>query len=294
MEETKRTLKPLKDLNLMDRFLFAEATEDPFIMKSILEIILGKDIMLKHLPQSEKEMRTTPFNRFIKLDVWAWDMEDTVYNTEVQKENTNNLPKRSRYYQSIIDSKLLPPGEINFNKLNSAYIILITSFDLFGEDRYCYTFEQICRESRNLCLNDGAIRIFLNTRGIDRTGVSDELVELLHYMEHTTEKVSRQCKSDKIHKIQERIHQIKSSEEIGVKYMQEWEEKIIEKQKARQEGLEEGRKLGHSAGLVEGRLELEQTERLYHALIQKNRVEDIEKAMQDPEYKKKLYKEFKI
>ena len=72
MEETKKTLKPLKDLNLMDRFLFAEATEDPFIMKSILEIILGKDIMLKHLPQSEKEMRTTPFNRFIKLDVWAW------------------------------------------------------------------------------------------------------------------------------------------------------------------------------------------------------------------------------
>ena len=84
--------------------------------------------------------------------------------------------------------------------------------------------------------------------------------------------------------------------------MQEWEEKIIEKQKARQEGLEEGRKLGHSAGLAEGhsaglaegRLELKQTERLYHALIQKNRVEDIERAMKDPEYKKKLYKEFKI
>ena len=92
--------------------------------------------------------------------------------------------------------------------------------------------------------------------------------------------------------------------------MQEWEEKIIEKQKARQEGLEEGRKLGHSAGLAEGhsaglieghsaglaegRLELEQTERLYHALIQENRVEDIERAMKDPEYKKKLYKEFKI
>ena len=80
--------------------------------------------------------------------------------------------------------------------------------------------------------------------------------------------------------------------------MQEWEEKIIEKQKARQEGLEEGRKLGHSAGLAEGlekgQLELKQTERLYHALIQKNRVKDIERAMKDPEYKKKLYKEFKI
>ena len=281
MEETKRTLKPLKDLNLMDRFLFAEATEDPFIMKSILEIILGKDIMLNHLPQSEKEMRTTPFNRFIKLDVWAWDMEDTVYNTEVQKENTNNLPKRSRYYQSIIDSKLLPPGEINFNKLNSAYIILITSFDLFGEGRYCYTFEQICRESRNLCLNDGAIRIFLNTRGIDRTGVSDELVELLHYMEHTTEKVSRQCKSDKIHKMQERIQQIKSSEEIGVKYMQEWEEKIIEKQKAREEGVK--------AGKVEAS---ERLNTLYARLLEADRVADVKKATKDKVFLEKLYKEF--
>ncbi len=38
-----------------------------------------------------------------------------------------------------------------------------------------------------------------------------------------------------------RIAAIKSSEVIGVKYMQEWEEKIIEKRKAREEGLEEGR-----------------------------------------------------
>ena len=87
--------------------------------------------------------------------------------------------------------------------------------------------------------------------------------------------------------MQERIRQIKSSEEIGVKYMQEWEEKIIEKEKAREEGLEEGRKLG----LAEGRL---QTERLYHTLIQQNRIADIERAMKDPEYKKNLYKEFGI
>ena len=32
-----------------------------------------------------------------------------------------------------------------------------------------------------------------------------------------------------------------TSEEIGVKFMQAWEEKILEKQKARKEGLAEGR-----------------------------------------------------
>ena len=39
----------------------------------------------------------------------------------------------------------------------------------------------------------------------------------------------------------ERISKIKSSEEFGVKFMQEWEEKIIERQKAREEGLAEGK-----------------------------------------------------
>ena len=190
----------------------------------------------------------------------------------------------------MIDSKLLLPGEVDFNKLNQVYIILITPFDLFGKGRYRYTYEEMCQEFPGMRLKDGAIRIFLNTHGTDKTGVSEELVELLNYMEHTTEKVSLQCKSDKIHDMQERIHQIKSSEEIGVKYMQEWEEKIIEKRRAREEGLAEGL----AEGLEEGRKELERTECLYHKLIQENRVPDIEQAMKDSQYKEKLYQEFGI
>ena len=112
--------KALKDLNLLDRFLFAEAMEDPVIMQTILEIILGKDILLKYPPQAEKE----------------------------------------------------------------------------------------------------------------------ELIELLRYIEHTTEEVSSSCRSGKIRELQRRIAMIKSSEEIGVKYMQEWEEKVIEQRRAREEGQE--------------------------------------------------------
>ena len=41
---------------------------------------------------------------------------------------------------------------------------------------------------------------------------------------------------------------VKSNEEIGVKYMQEWEEKILEKRKARAEGLAEGRAEGRAEG----------------------------------------------
>ena len=243
--QMKLKQKPLKDLNLLDRFLFAQAADDPDTMRDMLEIILGKEVVLKLLPQTEKEQRSHPLNRYVRLDVWAMDEEDTVYNTEVQKENTGNIPKRSRFYQALIDSNLLAPGEVGFQKLNPVYIILICPFDLFGYGLYRYTFRMQCEEVPELSLKDDAVRIFLNTHGPNTGGVSKELIELLKYMEHTTEEMSRICTSERIHNIQKRIQAIKSSEKIGVKYMQAWEEKIMEQNKAREEG--------HAAGILEGR-----------------------------------------
>ena len=249
MEQKQKTLK---DLNLLDRFLFSQAADDPDTMRDMLEIILGREVVLKLLPQTEKEQRTHPLNRYVRLDVWAMDEEERIYNTEVQKEDTGNLPKRSRFYQALIDSNLLKPGEVGFQRLNPVYIILICPFDLFGYGLYRYTFQMQCKEVPGLSLQDDAIRIFLNTRGQHTEGVPQELIELLRYMEHTTEEVSASCTSERIHNIQKRIHAIKSSEKIGVKYMQAWEEKILEQEKAREEGRQEGHASGLREGLTQG------------------------------------------
>ena len=249
MEQKQKTLK---DLNLLDRFLFSQAADDPDTMRDMLEIILGREVVLKLLPQTEKEQRTHPLNRYVRLDVWAMDEEERIYNTEVQREDTGNLPKRSRFYQALIDSNLLKPGEVGFQKLNLVYIILICPFDLFGYGLYRYTFHMQCEEVPGLSLQDGSVRIFLNNRGQHTEGVPQELIELLRYMEHTTEEVSASCTSERIHNIQKQIHAIKSSEKIGVKYMQAWEEKILEQEKAREEGRKEGRQEGHASGLKEG------------------------------------------
>jgi len=134
MEDTTASLmKPLSDLTLMDRFLFACAMEDPVILQMVLEIILEKEIHLMDRAETEKELRTAPWLRSIRLDVISMDYEDTVYNAEVQKKNTGNLVKRSRFYQALVDGSLLAPGEIDFNRMLSAYLIMIAPFDLFGE-----------------------------------------------------------------------------------------------------------------------------------------------------------------
>ena len=63
-------------------------------------------------------------------------------------------------------------------------------------------------------------------------------------MEHSTDEVSEQCKSERIQKMHRRVCQIKASEKTEVKYMQAWEEQIM----IRQEGITEGRIEGEKIG----------------------------------------------
>lgn len=240
-------LKELKDLNLLDRFLFAEASEDPDIMTPILEIILGKDIVLKHLPQAEKEVRKAVWSKIVRMDVLSMDTEDALYELEVQKKNTGSLPQRSRAYNSAIDSKLLPPGEVDYGALNDVYIIMVMPFDLFGKGRYRYTFRMACEEEFALKLNDGATRIFLNTKGTNGDGVSDELIGLLAYFEKSTDATARQAASDRIREIHKNVQRIKENEEVGIRFMNAWEEKILDRREAYEEG--------HAEGLNEGVLQ---------------------------------------
>ena len=139
----------------------------------------------------------------------------------------------------------------------------------------------ICRWQAipELKLDDGATRIFLNTKGKHPELVSPELIELLKYMEHSTDEVSEICKSERIQKMHSRICQVKASEKTEVKYMQSWEEKILIKQ----EGIAEGE-----------RIALERINRLNQKLIEQGRFDDLTKATSDSNYQKKLLKEFKI
>ena len=265
MNQTK-SKKSLQDLTLLDRFLFAEVMEDTKTFENVLSIILGHDISIAGRPQTEHENRTSPLKRQVRLDVWAEDESDAVYNVEAQKENTKNLPHRSRFYQALIDSKLLLPGEVDFSNMKDCYSIIIAPFDLFGKGLYQYTFQMTCNETGQT-LDDGAVRIFFNTHGKNPEAISPELRELLYYMEHTTENIS--CSTPRLQEIQSHVNIVKSSEEIGVKYMQEWEEKILEKRKARAEGLAEGedlrliklikKKIQKSKNLIQIADELEET-----------------------------------
>ena len=212
--------KLLKELNLLDKFLFDEAMDDPENAKTMLDIILSQNTNLKH-----------------------------------------------------------PPGVVDFNLLNEVLIVLIMPFDLFGYGLYRYTFQMKCQEIPELKLDDGATRIFLNTKGKHPESVSPELIELLKYMEHSTDEVSEACESKRIQEMHRRVCQIRASEKTEVKYMQSWEERIMIKQ----EGIAEGRIEGEKAllkSLIEKKMAKKYSAEQISAMLEVD-VSEVENIMKE-------------
>ena len=56
-----------------------------------------------------------------------------------------NIKRRTRYYQSMIDTDLLETGA-DYDDLNKTIIIFICPFDPFGKGRYIYTFRNFCAQ----------------------------------------------------------------------------------------------------------------------------------------------------
>ena len=95
----------------------------------------------------------------------------------------DNIPKRSSFYQGLLDTPILKAGKkTKYRLLPSTIIIFITQEDIFKEDLAMYTFTEQCEEIQGSHLGDGTKKIFLNMTS--KNG-SKELVSLLQYMKNT-------------------------------------------------------------------------------------------------------------
>ena len=271
--------KKLQDLNLMDRFLFSEVIESAEAYKIILEIILEREINFKGEPIAENEKRKELLGKIARLDVCAIGDDNRVYNAEVQKENENNMHKRMRYYGALMTSKLLPEGTIDYNKLSDLCMIVIAGFDMGGEGKYRYTVRRMYEGYPDKEVYDGEVIIYLNTKGKDTAGVSNELIAMLEYFEETTDDVALSSGYERIIRLNEIVSSIKASDEIGVKYMNAYEERMHDIQEAREQGEKTGEERGRTEGLEAGIAQGEVSKALEMAKAMKVDNEPVEKIV---------------
>jgi predicted transposase/invertase (TIGR01784 family) len=83
-------------------------------------------------------------DRGIRLDVYAEDNENQIFDIEMQTTRQKNLSKRSRYYQGMMDLDLINRGA-DFRELKKSYVIFICMNDPFPKHvRHIYSLKMMC------------------------------------------------------------------------------------------------------------------------------------------------------
>ena len=240
-------VKTYEELELKDDFMFSVIMRDPRYVKPFLETILRIKIAKIEYPEVQKNIDIAAGAKGIRLDVYVEDEKHTVFNLEMQTTTARNLPKRMRYYQGMIDLNILEKGD-DYNHLKKSYVIFICTFDPFGLGRHIYTFENRCSEDTTLTLNDGTVKIILNTKGT-LDDVSPEMKRLLDYVDGKG--VSDTFTRD----LEEAVQSARQNEKWRLDYMtlqQEYRERF---QEGKVEGIKEGKIEGLREGKIVGKIE---------------------------------------
>lgn len=174
--------KKYEELTLASDFLFCKIMQDPELCKEMLQRIMGVKLGKLEVTNAQKLIDTTFDGKNIRLDIYAEDEAGNIYDIEMQCADTRELPLRSRFYQSMLDQDLLDKGE-NYMQLRNTVVIFVCKFDLFGLGEGKYSFHCCEDKHKDLRLQDGATRIFLNTKG----KTSNPLLQhFLNYLESRT------------------------------------------------------------------------------------------------------------
>ena len=199
--------------NLSDFALFLSVMKNKTAYENTLSIILDEpDLRLKEV-KVEQVVLNKSGKRAIRLDAWARDEQNRHINTEMQNDaKQDNLRKRSRFYQGLLDTPVLKSGKkTKYKHLPSTIIIFITRDDIFRCDLAMYTFTEQCEEVQGLHLDDGTKKIFLNMTS--RNG-RPELISLLQYMKNTTlDNPEIIVKDKRIQSLDRIVNEVKQSEE---------------------------------------------------------------------------------
>lgn len=227
--------KRLQDLTIKDNFMFGAVMSIEENCIAFLEMVLGFPIE-KVVVSKERSMIYHPEYRGVRLDIYARDEKHTHYNVEMQTRRQADLGKRSRYYHSQIDMECLKKG-LSYEELPDTFVIFICDFDPFGCGLYYYSFQNECQEDTRAKLCDGNKTIFLSTRGKNKEQMPQSLVKFLKFVEADLAESEEDFDDELVRQFQTSIRKIKTSREMGERYML-FEELLKEE---RQEGLAQGR-----------------------------------------------------
>ncbi len=237
-------LAAVEGMRLFDNeFLKAVFDGDNKCTELLLNVIFDRDDIAVLDIKVQREIKGLE-GHSVRLDILAEDCEHKIYNIEIEKTDGEELPKRSRYYSSLLDTTLLKPNE-KYSKLVDTYVIFFTEKDTIGDGLPLHKYEMY-DVFAGRALGDGRHIIFVNGANKDE---STRLGKLVHDFKCTSP-------DDMYYKtLADRVRYFKKTEK-GVGQMNKALEEIknMVAEEARAEGKAEGKAEAKTEGTAEGKI----------------------------------------
>ena len=229
------TFKPIEELTFTDDFMFGYVLRDPEICKTLLETLLGIQIDHIEYPELQKSISSFYESKGVRLDVYIKG-SNRVFDIEIQNDFQLALPRRTRYYQSMIDMDDLLKGA-DYSQLNDSFVIFVCQFDPFNADLPCYTFKNLCLENKNIELNDGTTKVIFNSSAYEK----ENNLEISAFLKYIKTKVPTSNFTDRLHRLVEE-HKLNNKFKNEYLAMNLHDRDITRKafQEGRDSGIEEG------------------------------------------------------
>ena len=223
--------KPIEELTFTDDFMFGRVMQNPEICKGLLERLLEIKIDKIEYPVLQKTISPHYKSKGIRLDVYVED-SNRVYDIEIQNVLDENLAKRTRYYQSMMDIDLLLKGK-NYTELKESFVIFVCKEDFFGLNLPCYSFSNICKENPDLQLGDESHKIIFNASAF----ANEKNLEKKSILEYIIDKKST---SDFTEQLDDLVELTKINELFRSDYMAWGLAEFDAEQRGKKEGYSEG------------------------------------------------------
>ena len=232
-----------RSFNLLSNVFMSVALNDIPACQHVLRIITGiPDLVVKEVRSQHRISKITSHDAI--LDILAEDGHGRLINLEIQRKDTIDHARRTRFYAAMIDSECLEKGK-DYDQMPDVHIIYISETDLWAAGKTVYKVEKKFKETE-VPYDDGVYVTYVNAEVNDDSKVA----KLMDYFK--TADPEDMSQGD----LSARIHYLKC-EEGGYQEMCEVSEEIYKEGiiEGKKEGIIEGKKEGIIEGKKEGKKE---------------------------------------
>lgn len=169
LRSKEKRAEAAKQMNLMSNVFMNVALRDKAACQHVLRILTGqKDLIVREVRTQYVIPMITAHDAW--LDVLAEDGDGGLYNIEIQRTDTVDHGRRTRYYGDLIDSEYLNKG-CTYDKLPDVKVFYISETDLWKKGRTVYRVKAFF-EGTDVAYDDGKSVIYVNAAIDDGTDIA--------------------------------------------------------------------------------------------------------------------------